>query len=105
MRFYLNFGFLRFKVANKRTINLFKGCEDFGFLNLLSDWIEKYKPALNKSVSSWDNSYCVRLVIVSLAVDIGKLQPLVSDDNFSSEEYNVFWSDFLLCDVKDFLRM
>ena len=52
MRFYLNFGFLRFKVANKRTINLFKGCEDFGFLNLLSDWIEKYKPALNKSVSS-----------------------------------------------------
>ena len=33
----------------------------------------KYKPALSKSDSSWDNSYCVRLVIVSLYVNIGKL--------------------------------
>ena len=46
---------------------------------ILSGWIEKYKPAyLSKSVSSWDNSYCVRLVIVSLDVIIGKLQPIVS---------------------------
>ena len=37
---------------------------------ILSVWIEKYKPALSKSDSSWDNSYCVRLVIVSLAVNI-----------------------------------
>ena len=49
---------------------------------ILSGWIEKYKPALSKSDSSWDNSYCVRLVIVSLAVNIGKLQSLVSEDNF-----------------------
>ena len=49
---------------------------------ILSDWIEKYKPALSKSDSSWDNSYCVRLVIVSLAVNIGKLQSFVSEDNF-----------------------
>ena len=40
---------------------------------MLSGWIEKYKPALSKSDSSWDNSYCVRLVIVSLYVNIGKL--------------------------------
>ena len=40
---------------------------------LLSGWIEKYKPAFRKSDSSWDNLYCVRLVIVSLAVNIGKL--------------------------------
>ena len=32
---------------------------------ILSDCIEKYKPALSKSTSSWDNSYCVRLVIIS----------------------------------------
>ena len=49
---------------------------------ILSGWIEKYKPALSKSDSSWDNSYCVRLVIVLLAVNIGKLQSLVSEDNF-----------------------
>ena len=48
---------------------------------VLSGWIEKYKPDLRKSDSSWDNSYCVRLVIVSLAVNIGKLQSLVSGDN------------------------
>ena len=50
--------------------------------SILSGWIEKYKPALSKSDSSWDNSYCVRLVIVSLVVNIGKLQSLVSEDNF-----------------------
>ena len=47
---------------------------------ILSGWIEKYKPGLSKSDSSWDNSYCARLVIVSLAVNIGKLQSLVSED-------------------------
>ena len=49
---------------------------------LLSVWTGKYKPALSESDSSWDNSYFVRLVIVSLAVNIGKLQSLVSEDNF-----------------------
>ena len=49
---------------------------------ILSGWIEKYKPALNKSDSSWDNSYCVTLVIVSLPVIIGKLQSLISEDKF-----------------------
>ena len=49
---------------------------------ILAGWIEKYKPALSKSDSSWDNSYCVRLVIVQLAVNIGKLQSLVSEHNF-----------------------
>ena len=29
--FYLNFGFLEFKAAKKRTMNLFTGSEDFGF--------------------------------------------------------------------------
>ena len=49
---------------------------------ILSGWIEKCKPALSKSDSSWDNSYRVRLVIVSLAVNIGKLQSRVSEANF-----------------------
>ena len=49
---------------------------------ILSGWIEKYKPALSKSDSFWDNSYSVRLGIVLLAVNIGKLQSLVSEDNF-----------------------
>ena len=49
---------------------------------ILSGSIEKYKPTLKKSDSSWDNSYCVRLVIVSLPVNVGKLQLLVSEDNF-----------------------
>ena len=78
MRFYLTFGFLGFKVVKKGTVNLFKG-SDF---RILSGWIEKYKPALSKLDSSRDNSYCVRLVIVSLAVNIGKLQSLVSEDKF-----------------------
>ena len=62
-------------------MNLFKGSEDFRFSNL-SGWIEKYKPYLSKSASSWDNSYCVRFVIVSLDVNVGRLQFLISDDNF-----------------------
>ena len=78
MRFYLNFAFLGFKVVNKRTMNLFKGGEDFEFSNL-SGWIQKYKLALSKLDPYWDNSYCVRLVIVSLAMNISKLQPLVSE--------------------------
>ena len=49
--------------------------------------------------------YCVRLVIVSLPVNIGKLQSLVSEDNFFCWEYNEFCSDFLLYDVMDFVRM
>ena len=49
---------------------------------ILSGRIEKNKPALSKSDASWDNSYCVRLVIVSVAVNIGKLQSLVSEDSF-----------------------
>ena len=74
MCFYLTFGFLRFKIFSKVMKT-----SDF---RILSGWIEKYKPALSKSDSSWDNSYCMRLIIVSLAVNIGKLQSLVSTDNF-----------------------
>ena len=81
MHFYLTFGFLRFKTVNKGTKNLFKGSEISDF-QILSGWIEKYKPALSKSDSSWDNSYCLRLVIVSLALNIDKLQSLVRDDKF-----------------------
>ena len=44
--------------------------------------MEKYNPALSKSESFWDNSYCVRLVIVSLDVNVG----LFSD----------FWSFFVV---------
>ena len=44
MHFYLIFRFLGFKVSNNRTINLFKGSEDFGF-GILSGQIKKYKPA------------------------------------------------------------
>ena len=74
MPFYLTFGLLGFKVVKKGSV-LKVG-------RILSGWIEKYKPALSKSDSSGDNSYCVRLVIVSLPVNIGELQSLVSEDNF-----------------------
>ena len=50
---------------------------------ILSCWIEKYKPVLSKLGSYWNNSYCVRLVIVLLAANIGKLHSLVSEDNIS----------------------
>ena len=74
-------------------------------LPILSGWIGKYKPALSESFSSWDNSYCARLVIVSLPVNIRKLQPLVSADNFLCWVYKDLCSDFLLSDVIDSLRM
>ena len=35
---------------------------------ILFGWVEKYKPALSKLDSSWDNTYCIRLVIVLLVV-------------------------------------
>ena len=66
---------------------------------ILSGWIEKYKPPLSKSYFSWDNWHCLRLAIVSLAVNTGKLQPLVSEDNFFCWVYNNFCSGFFLYDV------
>ena len=71
---------------------------------ILSGWIEKYKPALSKSDSSWINSCFVRLVIVSLAVNIGKLQSHVSEDNFFCWVYYDFCNDFLLYNlIRSFL--
>ena len=35
MRFYLIFNFLGFKEFNKRTINIFKDSDDFGFSNFI----------------------------------------------------------------------
>ena len=55
-----------------------------------------------EKVCSWDNSYCVRLIIVLLPVNIGKLQSLVSKDNFFCWVYKDFCCDFLLYDVIDF---
>ena len=81
MRFYLTFGSLVKLLIKERWI--FSKVVKISDFRILSGWIEKYKPALSKSDSSWDNSYCVRLAIVSLAVNIGKLKSLVSKDNFS----------------------
>ena len=53
-------------------MNLFKVVKILDF-QILSGWIEKYKPALSKSNSFWDNSYCARLVLVSLDVNVGRL--------------------------------
>ena len=47
---------------------------------ILSGSIEKYKPDVSKSDFSWYNSYCMRLIIVSLAVNIEKLQSIVSEE-------------------------
>ena len=60
-----------------------------------------HKPVLRKLGSSWDNSYCVRLVIVLLAVNIGNLQPLVNEDNFFCWVYNNFCSNLLLYGIVD----
>ena len=56
---------------------------------ILSGWMEKYKSVLSKLDSSWDNSYCVRLVIVSLDVNEGMLQLLVSE-GFCAEYLTTF---------------
>ena len=79
--------------------------EDNEYFGIFSGWIEKYKPALSKSDSSRVNSYCVRLLTVLLTVNLGKLQPVVREDNFSFQEYHDLCSDFWLCVVIDFLRM
>ena len=66
-------------------MNIVKGTEDSGFSDFI--WLDKkYKPVLSKSASSWDNSYCMRLVIVSLDVNVGRIQFLVADNlcSFSS---------------------
>ena len=72
---------------------------------ILFVWIKRYKSDLSKSNSSCHNSYCMRLVIVLLAVNIGKVQFLVSVDNFFCWVCNYFCSDFLLCNVIDLVRM
>ena len=90
-------------LRNERWI--FQKVAKISDFRILSGWIEKYKPALSKSDSSRDNLHCVRLVIVSLSMNIGKFQSLVSENNFSCWVYNDFWSNFLLYDVIDFVRM
>ena len=72
---------------------------------VLSSWIEKYKPDLTKSDFSWDNSHCVKLVIVLLAGNIGKLLSLVSEDNIFFLVFNDFCNDFFLYDSIDFVSM
>ena len=81
MRFCLTFGFLGFKVLRNQR-GIFSKVVKISDFRILSGWIKKYKAALSKSDSSCDNPYCLRLVIVSLAVNIGKMQSLVSEDNF-----------------------
>ena len=39
----------------------------------LSGWIEKYESALNKSDSSLYNSYFMKLELISLAVNVARL--------------------------------
>ena len=51
-------------------------------IRILSGWIEKYKPVNSKSDFSWDNLYCMKLVIVLLGANVGRLQFLVTEDNF-----------------------
>ena len=48
---------------------------------ILSGWIKKDKPVLSKLDSSGDNSYRVIIVIVSLSVNIRKLQFFISKEN------------------------
>ena len=72
MCFYLIFCFFGFKVADKLKV-----VKISDFLTLSSS-VEKYKPALSKSDSSWDNLFCMKLVIVCLDLNVGMLQFLVS---------------------------
>ena len=90
-------------LINKRWI--FSRVVNISDFRILSGCIEKYKPALGKSDSSGDNSYCVRLVIVLLDVNVDILQFLVNEDIFLCWVFSNFWSDFLLWDVADLLRM
>ena len=60
---------------------------------VLSGWIEKYKPP------------CVRLVIISLDMNADRLQFLVSEDIFFYCVFSDFWTNFLLWDVINQLRM
>ena len=104
MRFYLTLVSSDLRLLkNERWI--FSKVVKISDFRMLSGWIEKYKPALSKSDSSWDNSYYVRLVIVSLAVNIDQLQSLVSENNFFCWMYNDFYSDFLLYNAIDFVKM
>ena len=104
MRFYPTFGFLEFRFVNKERWIFSKAVKISDFWSLFG-WIDKYKPASSKSNSSLDNPYCLRLVIVSLAVNVGKLHPLINEDNFFCWVYNDFCSSLLLSDIIDFLRM
>ena len=104
MRFYLTFGFLRLRMLRNEQWIFSEVVKILEFW-IWSGWIKKYKAALSKSDSSWDNSYCVRLVIFWLAVNIGKLQFLFSVDTFLCWVSNDSFSNFLLYNFIDFLRM
>ena len=104
MRFYLTLVSSDLRLLkNERWI--FSKVVKISDFPMLSGWFQKYKSALSKSDSSWDNSYYVRLVIVSLAVNIDQLQSLVSGNNFFCWMYNDFYSNFLLYDAIDFVKM
>ena len=59
----------------------------FSNFKISSGWIDKYKLALSKSYCGWDISYCVRLIITLLAVNLVRLEFPVSEVIF-------FWFPF-----------
>ena len=68
---------------------------------ILSCWIEKYKPILSKSDSSWDNSYCVRLVFHSIAF-LDVFISGINYQNFILQTYYKFIYTGLLLNVESF---
>ena len=77
---------------------------------ILCGWIEKYKTALSESDSSWDNSYCMRSVIVSLAVNLYKMQSsLTRDCNLpiftADETITNLWQYELFQEESDLLKV
>ena len=66
---------------------------------ILYGWIEKYKLALSKSDSSWDNSYCVKLVIVLLDVTVVRLEFLFSEDSIFDSFYLAIFEAISCCEM------
>ena len=72
--------FLKLRLLRKEQW-IFSKIVKISDFRILSGWIKKDKPVLSKLDSSWDNSYRVIIVIVSLSVNIRKLQFFISKEN------------------------
>ena len=97
MCFYLIFGFFRFKVVDKRTLNLFEGSEDSGFSNFI--WLDRKNVIFFQTILS----FVLSRKIIKIYSDIARKHGNVTVKDFRKYEKLKYKQNKLKLDI-DFLN-